>query len=156
MKEITERLIVNDYVKRNLTVQEIAKYRRVQRIRVSKVLKDRDILLTVPEKKKLREGFDLSSLPFELREHSYYYVYGLYDSRTGELFYIGKGKAERCRDHFYDCKNKAKKERIQEITSKGGNVIVKFFQKGLTEEQSLKIEMELIQSNEGLLNILRK
>ena len=48
-----------------------------------------------------------------------YYVYLYVDPRDGKVFYIGKGKGERCLDHLYEDDYHPKVKRIREIFAAG-------------------------------------
>lgn len=56
-----------------------------------------------------------------------YYVYHLIDPRTGEVFYVGKGKDERSKYHQREAKKpkatySAKEQRIREVLRAGYEV----------------------------------
>jgi uncharacterized protein len=77
-----------------------------------------------------------------------YYVYFLKDSRSGEVFYVGKGKENRVFDHL-NCSLEQDIEsdkllRIRDINDSGGNVIHYILRHGLTESSAFEIEASLI------------
>jgi hypothetical protein len=75
-----------------------------------------------------------------------YYVYALKDPRTNPVlpFYIGKGTGNRAWEHTVNVDNTAKGERIRTIMAAGYEVVTTKLADGLTEEQALKLEAELI------------
>lgn len=75
-----------------------------------------------------------------------FYVYGLKDTRKNpaKLFYVGKGTGIRKDDHLTTIDNTSKGRFIKEIIDGGGTVIVSVLIDGLTENESLKLEAELI------------
>jgi len=79
---------------------------------------------------------------------STYYVYSLKDPREkpAKTFYIGKGTGSRATDHLKKADDTRKGKYIQEILNNGHMPIVSIFVDQLTEEQALKIELELIAS----------
>lgn len=89
-----------------------------------------------------------------------YYVYGLIDPYTSEIFYIGKGsKNNRPFDHLKFHKNETRKNtRINEIKIKGKEPIIEILRYGLESEKvALEIEAALIDSIglDKLTNIVR-
>jgi hypothetical protein len=77
-----------------------------------------------------------------------YYVYFLKDPRKkpAEVFYIGKGTGSRATDHLKIVDETRKGRYIQDIFAAGHIPIVVKVIDELTEEQALKIELELISS----------
>jgi hypothetical protein len=57
----------------------------------------------------------LRSLKSGMAEKLGYYVYLYVDPRDGKVFYIGKGKGERCLDHLYEDDDHPKAQRIRDI-----------------------------------------
>ncbi len=90
-----------------------------------------------------------------------YYVYGLINPCTYQVFYIGKGCGNRVFDHANDAiksldaadKQSLKITTIQNIIKKGKEVIPVIYHWGLTEEESLLIESTLIDAFSGLTNV---
>ena len=69
-----------------------------------------------------------------------YYVYAWYFKDTGEIFHIGKGKNNR----YKDIKNHRNQYFLNIINKHRDNVDVKFLMTGLTNEESLMSEKQLI------------
>lgn len=98
-----------------------------------------------------------------------YYVYALIDPRNEKPFYIGKGqivdkqgrKYRRIKDHLsLDGRNKFKDRVIAKILKEFGKVPHEIIKEGISEEESLDLEIELIQKygrrnlGEGILTNL--
>lgn len=75
-----------------------------------------------------------------------YYIYALKDPRTNPVlpFYIGKGTGNRAWDHTINVDETPKGRRISEIMDAGYEVVTTKMADGLTEEQALRLEAELI------------
>lgn len=89
-----------------------------------------------------------------------YYVYQLIDPRTNKPFYIGEGKGKRAYSHLNftsGCNNPHKDRIIKKIQSSGQQVIVEIIKSGLSKEQSMDLEAELIEKLgiENLSNICK-
>lgn len=88
-----------------------------------------------------------------------FYVYELIDPRTGETFYIGKGKGKRMYQHAKEAVNNSgynqkKKNRILEIIESGFEVVCNKLHDNLLEKEAFKIEKELIKAKkDGITNI---
>lgn len=93
-----------------------------------------------------------------------YYVYGLIDPRSKQIFYIGKGTKNRVFEHEKesldspDCEN-MKLKTIAEIKNAGLEVEKIIINSNLTEEEAFAAEASLINafnyvSNAGLTNIV--
>ena len=104
----------------------------------------------------------------EVIEQLQYYVYRLIDPRTGQTFYVGKGKGNRLYAHINDAlKNyagetyidaeedeiSAKIKQIREIKNSGLEVIHVIQRYGLTEKEAFEVEAALIDCYPGLTNI---
>ncbi len=104
----------------------------------------------------------------EVIEQLQYYVYRLIDPRTGNTFYVGKGKGNRLYAHINDAlKNfvgesymendesevSAKIQQIREIRNAGLQVIHVIQRYGLSKKEALEVEAALIDCFPGLTNI---
>jgi hypothetical protein len=79
-----------------------------------------------------------------------HYVYLYVDPRDGKVFYIGKGKGERCLDHLYEDDDHPKVKRIKEIFAAGLEPRIEMLAHGLrTEKEAYNIEAAAI----GLLGL---
>lgn len=92
-----------------------------------------------------------------------YYVYSLTDPRDNSVFYIGKGRGNRCNAHALKVKRKgpsasAKDKKIFEIQSSGMDVCVSITHSHLGEQEALDIEAMEIESHgiENLTNVMSK
>lgn len=84
-----------------------------------------------------------------LRQLNGFYVYALIDPRDNQIFYIGKGTANRVFSHEAESgkspkSEKAKLQRIQEIESAGYDVKRLIVNWGLTEAEAFAAEATLI------------
>ena len=75
-----------------------------------------------------------------------FYVYALKDPRTdpAKPFYVGKGTGTRAYDHLIKPDESAKGRLIREIMRDGHTVLVTRIVDGISEEQAMRIEAELI------------
>lgn len=78
-----------------------------------------------------------------------FYVYGLIDTRTNKIFYIGKGKGNRVFEHEKESLNnpdneKLKLSTIAEIKTAGLQVKKIIINSNLTEEEAFAAEAALI------------
>jgi len=92
----------------------------------------------------------LRSLKPGMTEKLGYYVYLYVDPRDGKVFYIGKGKDERCLDHLFEDDDHPKVKRIREIFGAGLEPRIEMLAHGLrTEQEAYNIEAAAI----GLLGL---
>ena len=92
----------------------------------------------------------LRSLKPGMAEALGHYVYLYVDPRDGKVFYIGKGKGERCLDHLYEDDDHPKVKRIKEIFAAGLEPKIEMLAHGLrTEQEAYNIEAAAI----GLLGL---
>jgi hypothetical protein len=92
----------------------------------------------------------LRSLKPGMAEKLGYYVYLYVDPRDGKVFYIGKGKGERCLDHLFEDDDHPKVQRIREIFAAGLEPRIEILAHGLrTEQEAYNIEASAI----GLLGL---
>jgi uncharacterized protein len=88
-----------------------------------------------------------------------WYVYRLIDPRSGETFYVGKGRGNRVFAHVHaakglegdDLENKVK--RIRQIQNAGLEVAHVIHRHGLDERTAIEVEAALIDAYPGLTNI---
>jgi hypothetical protein len=76
-----------------------------------------------------------------------FYIYGLFDPRDGEVFYIGKGSRDRISTHFQGSsrgENPRKDNKIDKIVSLGLEPIAIRLIEGLEEEDAYRLEREII------------
>ncbi len=78
-----------------------------------------------------------------------YYVYIYIDPRNEEVFYVGKGKGNRCFAHLSDNKESEKVKRINEIKLDHKEPTIELLIHGVTEDIALKVEASVI----DLLNV---
>lgn len=101
-----------------------------------------------------------------LDTHSRYYVYGLLDPSTLQVFYVGKGCGNRVfahaknawKDYDNDMKgteddDSLKISTIKDIIEQGKQVIAMIYRWGLTESEAFAVEATLIDYIPGLTNI---
>ncbi|MBR6199469.1 MAG: hypothetical protein IKQ61_04280 [Spirochaetales bacterium] len=101
-------------------------------------------------------------------EQLQYYVYRLIDPRTGQTFYVGKGKGNRIYAHINDALKSfdgqsyesndedeisEKIKQIREIKAAGLEVIHVIQRYGLTEKEAFEVEAAHIDCYPGLTNI---
>lgn len=92
----------------------------------------------------------LRSLKPGMAEKLGYYVYLYVDPRDEKVFYIGKGKGERCLDHLFEDDDHPKVQRIREIFAAGLEPCIEMLAHGLrTELEAYNIESAAI----GLLGL---
>lgn len=99
--------------------------------------------------------------PSEVHDQLKYYVYRLIDPRTGQTFYVGKGKANRVFEHAKnaidlgdDDELSDKSRTIQEIINAGLEVVHVIHRHGIEDEQTaFEVEAALIEAYPGLTNI---
>lgn len=90
-----------------------------------------------------------------------YYVYLLMDpTKTGieSIFYVGKGQAERAKDHLKNISAEtAKNKKIAEIRAKNQEVKIEKLRRNLTNQEALEIEAATIDliGKENLTNLQR-
>lgn len=74
-----------------------------------------------------------------------YYVYLYIDPRDGKVFYIGKGKGERCLDHLFEDDDHPKVKRIQDIFAAGLEPQIEILAHGMrTSEEAYLVEAAAI------------
>ena len=99
---------------------------------------------------------EIYAFPPGVAEELKYYVYRLIDPRSGETFYVGKGRGNRVFDHVLA--KVAEEElteslkRIRDIHSSGFEVAHVIHRHGLDEQTAFAVEAALIDAYPGLLN----
>lgn len=92
----------------------------------------------------------LRSLKPGMAEKLGHYVYLYVDPRDGKVFYIGKGKGERCLDHLYEDDDHPKVQRIRDVFAAGLEPRIEILAHGLrSEQEAYNIEAAAI----GLLGL---
>ncbi len=87
----------------------------------------------------------LRSLKPGMAEKLGYYVYLYVDPRDGKVFYIGKGKGERCLDHLFEDDDHPKVKRIREILDAGLEPKIEILAHGIaTSEEAYLVEAAAI------------
>lgn len=100
------------------------------------------------------------SFPPEVIDKLKAYVYRLIDPRTGETFYVGKGRGNRVFQHIRDERSLEgddidnKQKRIREIRLAGFEVAHVIHRHGMDDEKALEVEAALIDAYPGLTNIV--
>ena len=101
------------------------------------------------------------SFPSDVSHELEWYVYRLIDPRSGETFYVGKGRDNRVFAHIRaeqdpegdDLDNKLK--RIREIRLSGFEVAHVIHRHGMDEKTAFEVEAALIDAYPGLTNMAR-
>jgi len=91
----------------------------------------------------------MNSFPPNVRKKIKFYVYLYTDPRNNEVFYIGKGKGNRCFAHLKSKATSDKVERISELRKLGLSPNIELLKYGLTESEALLVEQTAI----DLLNV---
>lgn len=87
----------------------------------------------------------LRSLKPGMAEKLGYYVYLYVDPRDGKVFYIGKGKGERCLDHLFEDDDHPKVKRIREIFAAGLEPRIEILAHGIgTSDEAYLVEAAAI------------
>ena len=86
----------------------------------------------------------IDNFPQSVSEKLGFYVYVYVDPSTEEVFYIGKGKDNRCFSHLTDTDESEKSKRIKEIRSLGLKPKIEVLAFGLSEDAALRVEAAAI------------
>jgi hypothetical protein len=86
----------------------------------------------------------MNHFPANIIEKIGYYVYVYVDPFTDEIFYIGKGKENRCFSHLKNLDEGKKSKRIIEIKNKGSEPKIEILAFGLDEKDALRVEAAAI------------
>lgn len=94
-----------------------------------------------------------------VQESLRFYVYRLIDPRSGETFYVGKGRGNRVFQHAMDELGAQEEEtdklnRIRTIRNLGLNVLHIIHRHGMDEQTAFEVEAALIDAYPGLTNIV--
>jgi len=73
-----------------------------------------------------------------------YYVYIYIDPRNNEIFYVGKGKNNRCFQHLTDQKESEKVQKIEDIRKDGKEPIIEMLIHGVSDDIAKKVEASVI------------
>jgi hypothetical protein len=87
------------------------------------------------------------------------YIYGLINSLTGQIFYVGQTKRPKARLGEHISKNKIennlqKKELIESIMDKGGKLLFVELDKTTDESEAFTLETKYINSFSNLVNMM--
>lgn len=96
--------------------------------------------------------------PKSIHQELKYYVYIYIDPRNDEIFYVGKGKGDRCFSHLFEESEKSKVKRIRDIQSDGLQPKIEIIVHGIDDDKTVKrIEASIIDCFEidNLTNIQR-
>lgn len=100
----------------------------------------------------------MQKFPPSVHDNLKYYVYIYIDPRKNEIFYVGKGKGDRCFSHLFEESEKEKVKRIRDIRSDGLEPKIEIVVHGIDDDQTVKrIEASIIDCFEidNLTNIQR-
>ena len=100
----------------------------------------------------------IHKFPPSIHQELKYYVYVYIDPRNDEIFYVGKGKGDRCFSHLSEESEKSKVKRIKDIKSDGLEPKVEVVVHGIENDETVKrIEASIIDcfGIDNLTNIQR-
>ena len=104
---------------------------------------------------------EIEEFPPEVIKEIKYYVYRLIDPRSGETFYVGKGKGNRVFQHMKgalhisDADEASEKiQTIREIVSAGLEVIHVIHRHGMEEQTAIEVEAAVLDSYPYTTNIM--
>jgi hypothetical protein len=86
----------------------------------------------------------IDKFPQTVAEKLGFYVYVYLDPSTNEIFYIGKGKDNRCFSHLNDMNDNEKNQRIKKIRALGLEPKIEVLAFGLDEGAALRVEAAAI------------
>jgi uncharacterized protein len=72
------------------------------------------------------------------------YVYLLVDPRDGQVFYVGKGRGQRCLDHLNILDDSSKSTQIRDIRAAGLEPRIDILVHGLDDDSALRVEASVI------------
>ena len=93
----------------------------------------------------------------EIIEELKSYVYLYSDPNTDEVFYIGKGKGNRCFEHLLEESNSNKVNKIKELTNNNQKPLIELLRFGLTDNEASLLESALLDfvGIKSLTNVVR-
>lgn len=86
----------------------------------------------------------MQAFPKKVIERLKHYVYLYVDPRDGDIFYVGKGRANRCFAHLHAHAGSDKVERIDELRKLGLKPRIELLKWGLSEQEALLVEAAVI------------
>lgn len=86
----------------------------------------------------------MDKFPEVVSKNLRYYVYLYIDPRNDEIFYVGKGKGERCFSHLKEISESKKAKKIHDIISDGFKPVIEILVHDLDEETALRVEASVI------------
>lgn len=86
----------------------------------------------------------MKRFPAEVAAKLKHYVYLYVDPRDGEVFYIGRGRGNRCFDHLNDTSESDKVEQIAEIAASGKTPRIELLRYGLSADAAVMLETAAI------------
>ena len=100
----------------------------------------------------------INKFPPSIHNNLKSYVYIYIDPRTDEIFYVGKGKGDRCFSHLAEDSEKEKVKRIKDIYNDGFEPKIEIVIHGIEDDETVKrIEASIIDcfNIQNLTNIQR-
>ncbi|MDH5533444.1 MAG: hypothetical protein OEX81_03400 [Candidatus Pacebacteria bacterium] len=87
----------------------------------------------------------IKKFPISIHKELKYYVYIYIDPRNDEIFYVGKGKGDRCFSHLFEDSEKEKVRKIKDIRADGLEPKIEIIVHGIEDDSLVKrIEASII------------